>query len=96
MQLCNLLAPDFVFDERYILNYALHVSINTLSETAHLVSKNSFQENWILDMNGIVGFFYAGDGVLHVGYVLVILLHKELSNSGRPSMSVKGMYATNV
>ena len=96
MQFCNLLAPDFVFDEKYIISCALHVSINTLSETAHLVNKNSFPENWILAMKVIVGFFCAGDGVLHVEYVLVILLHKELSNSGRPSMSVKGMYATNV
>ena len=67
-----------------------------MSETAHFFSKNSFPDNWIVGANGIIGSFFTSDGVVYVGDVLVVLLHKELIKSGKLSMLAEGMHVTTV
>ena len=43
-----------------------------------------------------MGFFYTSDGVVHVGDVMVVFLHKDLIKSGRSSMSAEWMHLMTV
>ena len=65
-----------MFDEKYVIISALRAITKTLSKADHFISKTSFPTNWILGAKGIVGLFYTGDGVVHMGDVLVVFLHK--------------------
>ena len=65
-----------MFDEKYVIISALRAITKNLSKADHFISKTSFPMNWILGAKGIVGLFYTGNRVVHVGDVLVVFLHK--------------------
>ena len=75
-----------MFDEKNVIISTLRVITKTLSEAAHFISKTSFPTNWILGATGIIGLFYTGDGVVHVGDVMVVFMNKQMSKRSKSSV----------